>query len=109
VQIGDIFYESWGYDQTNIDFLKVVALSPTGKTALCKMMSQKTVDIGEGYAPMSEHVIPDKEHGETFRLRVKEYNGEAELVGSYPYCERDKRLGYFRKWNGKPCYQSHYA
>ena len=105
VQIGDIFYESWGYDQTNIDFLKVVAVTPTGKTAICKMMSQKIIPHGEGYAPMSEHVVPDKEYGDTFRLRVK---GDS-LVGTYPFCERGKRLGYFSKWDGNPLYQSHYA
>ncbi len=27
LQVGDIFYSSWGYDQTNIDFFEVVRLS----------------------------------------------------------------------------------
>jgi hypothetical protein len=109
VKVGDIFYESWGYDQTNIDFLTVTALSPTGKTAICKMMSQNTVNVGDGYAPMSEHIVPDKAYGEPFRLRIKEYNHKPELAGSYPYCEGDKRPGYFSPWDGRPLYQSHYA
>lgn len=109
VQAGDIFYESWGYDQTKIDFIKVVALSPSGKTATCKMMSQKTVNVGDGYAPMTEHVIPDKEYGEPFRLRVKEYDHKPELAGTYPFCDGGKRLGYFWPWDGRPLYQSHYA
>jgi hypothetical protein len=30
VKIGDFFYASWGYDQTNVDFWKVVGLTPKG-------------------------------------------------------------------------------
>lgn len=30
VQIGTIFYSSWGYDQTNVDFYEVVGLTPKG-------------------------------------------------------------------------------
>lgn len=30
VAVGDIFYSSWGYDQTNVDFYKVVGLTPKG-------------------------------------------------------------------------------
>ena len=32
VQVGDFFEESWGYDQTNVDFYQVVRISETGKT-----------------------------------------------------------------------------
>ena len=30
VKVGDYFVCSWGYDQTNVDFYKVVALTPKG-------------------------------------------------------------------------------
>lgn len=30
VRVGDFFYSSWGYDQTNIDYYKVVGLTPKG-------------------------------------------------------------------------------
>lgn len=30
VQVGDFFESSWGYDQTNIDFYKIVGLTPKG-------------------------------------------------------------------------------
>ena len=30
VEVGDFFSSSWGYDQTNVDFYKVVALTPKG-------------------------------------------------------------------------------
>lgn len=110
ISVGDIFYESWGYDQTNIDFCKVVEISPSGKTVLCIMMSQKIVKT-EGYAPMAEEVVPDKVFPKdgTFRLHVRSRsNGEVSLVGQYPYCSGDRRMGYFTRWKGKPLYQSHY-
>jgi len=34
VNIGDIFECSWGYDQTNIDYYQVVAVSKTGRAKL---------------------------------------------------------------------------
>jgi len=110
VRKGDIFYESWGYDQTNIDFCIVEQLSPTGKTVLCRMMSQKLVETTDKLAPMAEYVMPDKPFGELFRLHVRtRFNGDPSLVGKYPYCKGDTRPGYFSKWEGKPLYQSHYA
>jgi hypothetical protein len=33
VQVGTVFYSSWGYDQTNVDYYVVSALSASGKTA----------------------------------------------------------------------------
>lgn len=30
IKVGDFFVSSWGYDQTNIDFFKVIALTPKG-------------------------------------------------------------------------------
>ena len=32
VEVGSFFECSWGYDQTNVDFYKVVEISPSGKT-----------------------------------------------------------------------------
>jgi len=39
VKVGDIFYTSWGYEQTNIDFFEVVAV--TAKMATIKPIKQK--------------------------------------------------------------------
>jgi hypothetical protein len=111
VKVGDIFYESWGYDQTNIDFCQVVEVSKTSKTAKCRMMTQE-VDHAAGW--LCEYVKPGHAFGVTFRLRVK---GTDDLRGSYPFCQREtdtfedtnKRLGYFSRYKGDPLYQSHYA
>jgi len=44
IKAGDYFYTSWGYDQTNIDYLVVVEVSPTGKTASCRMV--RPINLG---------------------------------------------------------------
>jgi hypothetical protein len=51
VEIGSIFESSWGYDQTNVDFYKVVGLTPSGV---------KVVKIGKRHT--TEYtVVPDPE------------------------------------------------
>jgi hypothetical protein len=107
VKVGDIYYASWGYDQTNIEYAQVVEISPTGKTVMCRMMNQTEVPGSQGF--MSETVMPSTQTGEVFRLRVKTLEDEAlYLKGSYPFCN-GKRYERFWKWDGKPKYQSHYA
>lgn len=89
IQPGDRFYTSWGYDQTNIDFLIVVSVSATGKTAKCRMAAP--IDLGsEGTA---DALTPGQGVGEVFTMRIQ---GDR-LRGSYPYCKGDKRLDTFYK------------
>lgn len=44
VKVGDIFKSSWGYDQTNIDFYQVIAV--TGKTATICAIGQLSEEDG---------------------------------------------------------------
>lgn len=45
VKIGDVFHSSWGYDQTNTEYYKIVEISKTGKT--CKVVQVGSVSIGD--------------------------------------------------------------
>ena len=88
VKQGEYFYTSWGYDQTNIDYLVVVSVSPSGKTAACKMVSP--IHLGsEGHEDV---LTPGVAFGEPFAMRVKP---GGTLRGSYPYCQGGKRLATF--------------
>ena len=40
VKVGDFFVCSWGYDQTNVDFYKVVGLTKSGKSVRVQKWSQ---------------------------------------------------------------------
>lgn len=89
IKTGDYFYTSWGYDQTNIDYLVVVSV--TAKTATCKMVNPIYVDA----EAQQDVLMPGTAYGDTFRMQI---NGRDSLVGSYPFCgDSSKRLGHFTK------------
>jgi len=44
LKVGDIFYTSWGYDQTNIEFFKIVKIS--GKRITVKELRQRATQTG---------------------------------------------------------------
>lgn len=59
VKIDDVFHTSWGYDQTNIEYFKVVKISPTGKTCKVVQIGMNTVEGSEYSHGMADQVIPD--------------------------------------------------
>lgn len=87
LEVGQFFYESWGYDQTNIDFLEVMEISPTRKTVLCRMVG-KFRDSTEQQTT-SDKVTPDNSYrGPTlFRMKVSAFRDGITLRGEYPFSE----------------------
>jgi len=53
VEIGSFFVSSWGYDQTNVDFYKVVGLTPKG----VRVQKWTSTIVGEAGGPQ-EYVVP---------------------------------------------------
>ena len=43
LNIGDLFVTSWGYDQTNYDYIIVIGISSTNKTAICQLADYDTI------------------------------------------------------------------
>ena len=90
VKINDIFYSSWGYDQTNIDFYMVVEVTKS---------SVKVVSIGEDRTytgPMQGNCVPNLNNkgNEVITKRLNYYNNKpsfkiASYASAYP-------------WNGQP-------
>lgn len=97
VELGSIFVRSWGYDQTNVDYAKVVYISPSGKSAKLQRIGSKSI---ESMGSMADQVMPDPsivlEDRKVVLGRIKKYS-----TGSY--------CGDFHKWDGKPDYRSSYA
>jgi hypothetical protein len=95
LKVGNILVSSWGCNQTNIDFYKI--LSTTAK-------SIKMVEIGQiqykGTGFMCESVVPDTSN-ETGKIELHRVDGEMNEVFL--------RQGSARIWSGKPMGQSHYA
>lgn len=84
VKVGDIFYASWGYEQTNVDFFQVVALAGSSSVRVvevnppiidqaptCSMAGDFTYKItGEMLEPVSSSIfIKDQAKGDIKRLK----------------------------------------
>jgi hypothetical protein len=106
VTVGDFFVSSWGYDQTNIDFYRVIAVSASGKTVKVQHWKSTTRPAGVGQdwcapgnGPMTGRWVkdPDAEHGSRYdadaeypvkshRLRTSTWSSEPQTyftVNSY--------------------------
>lgn len=106
VRVGDIFYSSWGYDQTNVDFYEVAEV--TSKCFRVREIGCKSI-VKEGYSDMSDHVIPDP----TRRLS---YVDEAHRIEELRLVKPSKsgglalgRHGLYRHKEGQEHYRSWYA
>ena len=115
VKVGDVFVESWGYDQTNKDFYEVVGVTPSGKSVRLRAVASKVVepDGVEGHFTY-EHVVavpgeflsprpgfePNHRNGEVFtkRLGFYEFRGDPYVSVSLT----DYSSGSL--WDGKPEY-----
>jgi len=97
-KVGDIFYNSWGYDQTNIDWYQVVQVSPTGKTVKVRPIAGKMKETGF----MSGETVPIKGKftGPAQQRKIYSYSGRVYLTSKY---------GATPMWDGKPKHASWYA
>lgn len=100
IKKGDVFYTSWGYDQTNYDFIIVEKVSPSAKTVICK---RTTCERMEEKCSMTIDALKPKKSsfGKPFRMKVMKWNDEVMLRGSYIFCgdedSESKRLDSFSK------------
>jgi len=91
-EVGELYYTSWGYDQTNYEYIVVLEVSASGKTVKAKRTGAK--DMGhEGQCDLQKPI--NRPFGEEFTLQVRP--GKY-LVGSYPFCydgTGSRRKGHF--------------
>ena len=73
VKVGDIFHTSWGYDQTNTEYFKIISISKTGKTCEVVQIGSQTVKGSEGF--MCESITPTPEvilwDGKTCKVKIE--------------------------------------
>lgn len=113
-KVGDILCSSWGYDQTNIDFYKVVKVSDF-YVWIQKVNSEITEITGWAH----QNVIPTD--SSTYETRVNSWDEPAEYeTRTYPIKRHKIQEGYSSGkygvslnsyasaylWNGKPQGQS---
>ena len=89
IEPGDIYYTSWGYDQTNVDFYEVIAVADRSITV--RPIGVETVSSERG----ADYVAPAK----------GKYTGPAERkVPREHGFSVDNHLA--TKWSGSPVYQT---
>lgn len=92
VQVGDVFYSSWGYDQTNIDFYRVTEVR--GAFVIIRQLSEKRTYTGDmtGWTepgddligePIRKKVLPGY-GGDRVQLKLNSYSR------AYPYDGKPK-------------------
>lgn len=103
--IGKIFYSSWGYEQTNIDFYEVVEVSKSGKSLTLQQIGSKIVEVN-GWC--SEEVIPDleKKTGKLITNRRLINGGSNKPFVNVS--ERSDYKVYAYEWDGRPLLQTSY-
>lgn len=99
IKIGDIFYNDWGWEQTNIDFYQVV--KTTAKTITLRRVKDTSNDYNS--YQMSGSKIP-----------IKDDFCNDELLRKTPYLLSGKwwvnfEYGAGSQWDGKPMNYSCYA
>lgn len=94
--VGDTVYNSWGYDQTNIDFYAVVRVSKNF-VWLQPLRSEVTTT---GFMQGRSVAKPGERYGDTSQHRVTVYDGRNSVHFEH---------GAGSKWDGSPLFCSWYA
>ncbi len=102
IKLNDVFYRSWGYEQTNINFVKVVGFTASGKSAKVVPIGQTIVKQHEF---MAEDVAPDVNNVKE-DSKPKAFLIDQSGVDSKPIL---KGNGDYYFVYEHPLYQSHYA
>jgi hypothetical protein len=103
-KIGDIVVNTWGYEQTNVEFYQVISM--TARTIKVKRIYGTKVE-GSTYShgmacevtPTKNKFYEDKHEKYEYQLRVKKDGNLSKPESFY----------HFHKWSGSPQYQSWYA
>lgn len=120
IKVGDLFYTSWGYEQTNVNFFQVIALCGTqsvrvrevqprmaDERGVSGMSADRSYEVTRELLPPAHHAsfINDNERGDIRRVKVSGYD-------STPYFNVGIRGLYHdtaRPYTGGYLYESWYA
>jgi len=109
-QVGDVLVSSWGYEQTNIDFWRVVSLTASGKSVRIMPVAQRVVDYSKGCEHVVPHVVPlagdwwpkDQDNVTTTLIRWYGHGGSLAWCVGVP--KGYKNTAHL--WGGQPVFQT---
>jgi hypothetical protein len=94
IKVGDIFVNTWGYDQTNQDAYQVIRLTP--KMMILQEIDTKPVPGTEGF--MCCEVVPVKD---SFKPDARPFKARQsqDFALNYGYCKRHvDGANYYNSW-----------
>lgn len=104
LKTGDVLYSSWGYDQTNIEFFKVIRV--TACTVTVKALKSRAVS-GDGWIG---DVVPTEEFNETYPLWWGKTSKTCRVIN---WGDGDRirvhECATARVWDGQPKHFTDYA
>ena len=105
-KVGEYVVNTWGYEQTNVEFYEVIEVK--NKTILVQEVGCMQVVGSMQSHGMANDVVPDGiplKDSKPFLLKLKMVKWSDK-----PECKicNPKSYYYFHKWSGKPQYQSWY-
>lgn len=96
LKVGDILVQSWGYEQTNVDFYEVTALVGKAMVEIRELAQSRT---HEGFMTGNCAPVPGKYIGPAMRKRpTRGYEGKA-YVKIYSFSGATKWDGTVRNWS----------
>jgi hypothetical protein len=113
-KVGDILEMSWGYEQTNLDFFKIVAVTEKtvrlvevsmkvkGQTGVSGMSRYVSFDTTNAQVLEKSYNIKDQVKGDIKKIGCYEYNGNKNY-----YIKVDNH--HLSKYHGQELYESWYA
>lgn len=102
LEVGDIVYSSWGYEQTNVDFYQVVRV-PSDRFAVVRQIEQETTESSSGGSMSGVTVPKPGAFVATAKASTRGAAGRHCLNGG------NLTIGSLQKWDGKPKAVSWYA
>jgi hypothetical protein len=116
-KVGDFLYSSWGYEQTNVEFYKVIRVSESSvwiqewESKVVEIVGWASEMVVPGDKPVSflQHKYVDGQHSDG--------HADCEQYVAPVECKRWSKYGSVSFsnyksawiWEGKPEYASHYA
>lgn len=97
LEVNDILYASWGYEQTNIDFYKVKRLVGKTMVELVKV-ANKMADNQDCEYSINVIPYPASEGKEIFRRKIKGKQNPYVRISTYKFAEL---------WDGIPKAETH--
>jgi|TARA_R100000455_G_C6225226_1_gene88400 hypothetical protein len=73
IKVGDIFYRSWGYDQTNIDYYVVTKKIGKASAMFAYLENRKLDEKSDTYHDAVVPYLPSQHLSKQFLCRIKYY------------------------------------